>query len=52
MAIFYVGSYDKHKGIYVCNLDEQTGQLSLIRKVETTDYASYIIKDEDYLYVS
>lgn len=52
MAIFYVGSYDKHKGIYVCDLDEQTGQLSLIRKVETADYASYIIKDEDYLYVS
>lgn len=52
MATIYVGSYDKHKGIYVCNLDEKTGELSLIKKVETPDLAAYIIKDDDYLYVS
>lgn len=52
MAIFYVGSYDKKKGIYVCDLNLETGDMTLKNKVETTDFASYLIHDEDYIYVA
>lgn len=52
MAMFYVGSYGKKKGIYVCDLNEETGELTLLDKVDTNDYASYMIKDENYLYVA
>ncbi len=51
MTTFYVGSYGKQKGIYVCDINEE-GKLSLKDKVETTDFASYMIKDEDYIYVA
>lgn len=51
MTTFYVGSYGKQKGIYVCAINE-SGELSLNNKVETNDFASYIIKDQQYLYVA
>ncbi len=52
MTTFYVGSYDKKRGIYICNLDDKTGKMTLVKKVETSDYAAYLIRDEQYLYVS
>lgn len=52
MSVFYVGSYDKQKGIYICNLDQVTGVVSLVGKIETTDWVSYAIKEKDYIYVS
>lgn len=51
MAQFYVGSYGKQKGIYVCDIDDE-GKLTLVSKTETVDFASYIIRDEDHIYVT
>lgn len=51
MTTFYVGSYGKQKGIYACSIDE-AGQLELKNKIETMDFASYMIKEDQYLYVA
>lgn len=51
MTTFYVGSYGKQKGIYIGNIEEN-GYLSFTNKVETDDFASYMISDNQNLYVA
>lgn len=54
MSMLYIASYgeEEKKGIYLVSLDKETGELSLIEKVSTVDYPSYIITKEGTLYVS
>lgn len=54
MVKAYVASYGEgeKKGIYVVEMNETNGQLSLLQHLETEDYPSYIIKRDDYLYAS
>ncbi len=54
MANIYIASYgeDSDKGIYMVDLNESDGKLSLINHLETEDFPSYIIRREDKLYVS
>ena len=54
MYRFYVSSYakGKEKGLYVCTLDETKNELHLNKHIPTEDFPSYVIKKDDYLYVS
>lgn len=54
MSIFYVSSYGKgnQKGIYICDFNEETKQLSLIEHVQTKDFPSYMIQSNGKLYVA
>ena len=51
MINFYVSSYGKGdlKGIYICQLDEDSQKMSLVKQVETIDYPSYIITKDHLL---
>ena len=54
MYRFYVSSYakGKEKGLYVCTLDETKNELHLNKHIPTEDFPSYVIKKDDFLYVS
>lgn len=54
MINFYVSSYGKGdlKGIYICQLDEDSQKMSLVKQVETIDYPSYIITKDHLLYAA
>ena len=42
----------QEKGLYVCTLDETKNELHLNKHIPTEDFPSYVIKKDDYLYVS
>lgn len=54
MKLFYVASYGKgeQKGIYICRLNEETEQFTLVEHVFTQDFPSYLIHDKGVLYAS
>lgn len=54
MPKVYIASYgaDKKKGIYVVDMEESTGQMSLCQHLETEDFPSYLVHKDQLLYAS
>lgn len=54
MDIFYVSSYGKgnKKGIYICRFDRQTNKISRVQHILTRDFPSYMIAQDNILYVA
>lgn len=54
MKIFYVSSYGKNndKGIYIVKFDEDSLQMKLVQQIITRDYPSYMIVNDQTLYVA
>ncbi|MDD8049485.1 MAG: lactonase family protein [Thomasclavelia sp.] len=54
MIHLYVASYGESdkKGIYLVDYDEKKESFKLVKHIETNDFPSYIIRDEDVLYVA
>lgn len=50
----YISSYGKNekKGIYIVEFDEENLTLKEVRHIETPDYPSYLITDDDTLYAA
>ena len=54
MRNIYIASYGQgnEKGIYIVRFNEESLKLELLKHVETSDYPSYLITSNNYLYAS